>query len=270
MASSPSTWRAASTPARHRRAPGPRRSPPRPGRGWARGRAARAPRRAGGARARQTALGGGLGRRRGSGPFLLAVTAPADFLAPPSWRAPSAAPSSPRPCRRRAGRLGEPALEGGEIGLGRETERTELALHLVLHELAQVVAATPAHLEHLVDGAPIWSRARCPCATRSDDDRPRLRTAQLGELHAGLEHPAPVGGRLGRQLGVSRPASVGIFGGMVGPLHAGASTRDALAYGGRSASLRPAGRYPSRSSRDRPRDRAAADGSRDRRVGSRP
>ena len=185
-----------STRARRRRAPGPRRSPPRPASGWARGRAARARRRASAARGRQPAFGADLGAAF----FFVGAV----FLAGPAFFASRFARVSRR-------------SSAFEVGPGRETERAELALHLVLHDLAQVVAAAPAHLDDLVDRRAHLIAGEMALRDEVGDDGAGLRTPQLGELHAGLEHALPVGVRRHRWR-----ESSGILGGMVGPLHAGA------------------------------------------------
>ena len=110
---------------------------------------------------------------------------------------PSSPPSSSRaPVLPLRGRLGQPAFEAREVGLGREPERrsaaaatsfcTILRRSSVRRRLSSTISSTAAR--HLIAG-------ELPLRHEVGGDGTRLRAAHLGELHPCLEGALPVGSR---------------------------------------------------------------------------
>src|SRR5262249_57888982 len=86
-----------------------------------------------------------------------------------------------------------PALECAQVGLRRQAERAELTLHLALDDLAQIVAAAPADLDHLVDRGTHLVAGELALSDQVGHDVTGLGTAELRDLGARLQDALPVG-----------------------------------------------------------------------------
>ena len=90
----------------------------------------------------------------------------------------------PRAVRRRS--------SASRSRLRREPEHAELALHLGADDRAQLLAAAAADLDELVDRGAELIAGELALGDQVGREPVGLRAAQLGELHAGLEHTLPV------------------------------------------------------------------------------